>query len=271
MGAVTLKHRSRRATQPRSRPRPLVRTITRWLALALAAAIAVGLTVLSFKHTQPQSQSCNPQDQLVTFIGDSYTSGAGTDSGKKHRFPALVSSELGVPTQVLGYNGSGYVARGPKPYNTTFPEAAKKVNPEARLVVVFGSRNDAATEDTTITPKQIRKSAEETIATIRERDPRATIVIVGPPWINNKPPDRIVKARTSVRTAADKAGVTFVDPIDEEWFGEEDQISDGKSELIADDHIHPTDEGHEYLARRFSQIVRPHLACTAAPSGSEGS
>lgn len=262
MGAETLKHHSRSARRPRSKPRPLVRLAIRWLAVAVAAALAAGMTVLAFAHTQPQPQSCDPAEQLVTFIGDSYTSGAGTDSGKDHRYPTLVSTQLGVPVQILGYNGSGYVARGPKPYNTTFPEAAKKVDPETNLVVVFGSRNDVTTDALEITPKQVQKEAEATVATIHERAPGASIVLIGPPWINNKAPRSIERARDAVRAAAEKTGVSFIDPLDEAWFGEKDQISDGKSRLIADDHIHPTDEGHEYLSRKISRAIRPDLTCT---------
>lgn len=265
---MKVEHRSRRTRKSRQRLRGVGRTLTTAVVVLVAAAITAALSVLAFAHTRTVSSPCEPGEQLVAFVGDSYTSGAGTDSGETSRYPALVGASLGVPVQVRGFNGSGYVARGPKPYDTTFPEAARQVDPEARLVVVFGSRNDAASDDVDITSRQIRTKVAETVAEIRQRAPRAQIVLIGPPWINNKPPARIEQARDAVRAAADDAGVPFVDPLEAGWFAEEDEIEDGKSRLIADDHIHPNDEGHRYLAQKIGAVVRPYLACTAASSSS---
>jgi hypothetical protein len=54
--------------------------------------------------------------------------------------------------------------------------------------------------------------------------------------------------RDAVRDAAVAAGVTFVDPLVEEWFT-------GGVGLIADDGVSPNDAGHAYLAG----VLEPYL------------
>lgn len=241
------------------RQRSRARRLTTVLVFLLAAGLTAALTVLAFRHSRAQALGCDPLKERVAIIGDSYTSGAGTDSGTDYRYPSLVARRLGVQVEATGYNGSGYVARGPRPFDTTFPEAASEVDPKSSVVLVFGSRNDAASEDTKITPSQIRQAAEQTFETLRATAPKAKIVVVGPPWINADPPPRILKARDSVKKAAETEDLVFVDPLEEGWFSEE--IEDGKSRFIAKDHIHPTDAGHSYLADQIAPVVRQQLTC----------
>lgn len=238
----------RRRTHPR---------ITATLVGLLAAAVIL-LVALVVRDSRQSVATCTRADQTVTFIGDSYTNGTAKDSGEQARFPALLKKQLGTKVQVLGFNGSGYVARGPKPYNVTFPEAANRVQPNATTVVIFGSRNDTAGYD------QINKAVGTTIDNVRRRAPGAQILVIGPPWINNKPNDQIQLNRNAVRDAANNKRVDFVDPLQLGWFGDPNQIKDGKSTLIADDHIHPTDAGHAYLAQKMRPLIAPTL-CQEQP------
>lgn len=221
--------------------------------VATLGVAAAALGAVAVHKSQEEAPSCVPSEQLISFVGDSYTNGAGTDSGAAHRFPALVAAQFGAQKQVLGFNGSGYVARGPKPYNVTFPEAAARVNPTAKVVVVLGSRNDTAPRS------EVESAAKKTFATVREVAPHARIVVFGPPWINGLPTDQIKSDREAVKAAAKSADVEFHDPLADGWFAERSKIRDGKSTMIASDHIHPNDAGHAYIADRIASALVPAL------------
>lgn len=231
--------------------RPSRRTMGTVLLLVLALAIA-GLLYLVTEKRQPAANSC-PKSSFVTWLGDSYTNGTDMDTGADKRFPYLVSHALDVDYKVLGYNGSGYVARGPKPFNVTFPEAALKVSPKSSVVVVFGSRNDLASYTT------VYQAARTTFQNLALTAPAAKVIVIGPPWINNKPNSQILSDRAAVRAAAMVAKLQFVDPLALGWFAKPSEISDGKNFRIGSDHIHPTDAGHAYLAAKMEPYVKADL------------
>ena len=222
--------------------------------IAILALAVAGISVLAIRKSDTVSQSqCFPASEKIAFVGDSYTNGAGTDSGPKSRYPYLVTKALGTQSQVLGFNGSGYVARGPAPFNVTFPEAAARVSRDASIVVIFGSRNDMGEY------AAIRSAATRTFSEVHKAAPLAKLLVVGPPWINNKPNSTVLNARRAVKDAAAAAKVDFVDPIADGWFAETGQIKNGKSTMIASDHIHPNDAGHKYIAARMESALAPRL------------
>jgi len=73
--------------------------------------------------------------------------------------------------------------------------------------------------------------------------------VIGPPWVNGNPPGYIVTDRDAVNAAAHAAGVGFVDPLAEGWF------TGDAAAFIGPDGIHPTDQGHRYLA----DLIRPRI------------
>lgn len=236
---------------------------SRWgtALVALLFVLTGGLTYQAL--TMPQAEPrCTRSNQLITIIGDSYVAGTDMDSGEEARFPALLHSAVQTRQQVFGLSGSGYVTTGPGKRNKTFPEAASQVTVDSQLVIVYGSRNDSRDESV---PSDDITSAVTTLAdNVHKAAPRARLVIVGPSWINDEVPDRMLENRDAIKRGADRADVEFVDPLADGWFAKSSNIAGGRNKMIGTDHIHPNDRGHAYLAKKFEKIVSSKLSCQGA-------
>lgn len=184
----------------------------------------------------------DPANSVVMAVyGDSY-SGDGYGGNMPGGWVNTVGRWLGINWANWAVGGSGYVLpnRG-----STFPlAAAAHPVPEADVVVVMGSLNDAAQ-----TPEAAHQEATKTYATVRAASPSAVLIVIGPVWPNASPYPSLLPVRDAVRTAAQEAGATFVDPLAEGWF-------DGKPHLIGSDGWHPNVQGQEYLATK----IRPYVA-----------
>lgn len=183
-------------------------------------------------------------------VGDSYTEGVAQgglgDANWTAQLRSLLrSNDDRVAMTVDGSGGSGYLSVGWR--NVTFGQMADRtVDDSADIVIVFGSINDmfqgAGTADVT-------RAARDTYTTIRAAAPGATLVVIGPSPTGDEVPDELRRVSEGVARAAADAGATFVDPIAERWF------SGDAAALISDDELHPTDDGHAYIA----ELVLPHV------------
>ncbi len=117
----------------------------------------------------------------------------------------------------------------------------------ADVVVVVGSRDDGPG-----VADQVAAAGNALLADLGERAPEAGLVVVGPIWPEDPAPAGARNNRDVLRAAAESAGATFVDPIEEAWFVEEPA-------LLGADGVYPTDEGHAYLADRIEPAVRSAL------------
>jgi lysophospholipase L1-like esterase len=121
------------------------------------------------------------------------------------------------------------------------------VKPDDTLVVFFGSRNDQGVD-----PTQLSILAYGTFQLARQLAPRATFLVIGPPWPTANPPEAVLRIRDALRYQANLAGAVWVDPIAERWFV-------GHPELIGSDGVHPTDAGHEYMADKIAPLIEAQL------------
>lgn len=243
----------------RQRPRRGARLAVALVASALALTACI--TPAAPSPSPDPSLPCKGGYQIITFLGDSYTNGTDNDSGEQARFPALLAKELPAQARLLASNGSGYVALGPAPGAMTYVDQARHVSVDSALVVIYGSRNDMLH----IKPGgAITEAALTTFSAARDRAPHAPILVIGPSWINRLPSVQILATRDEVKAAVDTTDVQdlhWVDPIEEGWFAERaNETPDGRSTYIAADRIHPTDEGHAYLAEKMRPFVEP-LVC----------
>jgi lysophospholipase L1-like esterase len=185
----------------------------------------------------------------VAFIGDSYTQGGPREGMGERRWSSLVAARLeheGIPirARIQAIPGSGYVNGGSaRSFAQMVPIV---VTPTTRLVVLFGSRNDAGL-------RRVDQGATEAINAIRAIAPDAEILVVGPPWVDGAPPVPIRVTRDYVAAATRQAKVRFVDPLAEGWF------AGPEPGLIAEDVVHPTDAGHAYIADHIYPHVRDAL------------
>ena len=214
---------------------------------AIAAAVAIGHGSPAAAHTAPppsslQSDRVQAQPVLAVY-GDSYTTGSDEGGIGPDGWPVLVGDQLGARTGVAAAGGAGYVEISPFTGETFLDLVRRNPEPDADVVVILGSRNDAGSP-----PADIEAAASAVYAALRQIHPDAPLVVIGPPWVDADVPASVEETNEAVRRAAAAAGATFVDPLAEGWFFD-------APELIGDDGIHPTDDGHAYLAR----VIAPHV------------
>jgi lysophospholipase L1-like esterase len=187
------------------------------------------------------------QDAVIAVYGDSYSAG-GRQGGKGATgWPAIVADRLDAELRLHAAGGAGYV-NGSRAADETFLDQVRAApDPEADVVVVFGSRNDRD-----LPRVDIKSQATAVYAAIRSASPSAQLVVIGPAWDDDVAPDEMFLARDAVASAAAAAGALFVDPLAGEWLLD-------RPELIGGDGVHPNDAGHVYLADRIEPVVREAL------------
>lgn len=182
----------------------------------------------------------------IAIVGDSYTTGSDMGGNGSANWTAVASAGLNrddVRITVEAQTGAGYATAGIG--GLTFHELTERaVGSDTDIAVIFGSRNDGP-----MAHDAVVAGASATYAVIRARAPHAQILVVGPPWTSENIPGSILGTRDGVRDTALAAGSAWVDPIAEGWFFGDD------SALIGEDRVHPTDEGHAYMAER----MLPHV------------
>lgn len=191
----------------------------------------------------------------VAFIGD-FTTGSDQGGEGDRNWTAQVAALLAAdhPIRVVTENsgGSGYVIRGGL---ATFPDQVRTiVTPEAKVVVIAGSRNDM-----TATPHDVLTAAADTYVTVHQKAPAAALLVVGPSWLNDQPPLQLLQTRDAVKAAADAGGAIFIDPIADHWFD--------KPGLVGSDGSRPTDEGHHAMAAALAPLVSSALDRPASGTG----
>ena len=186
----------------------------------------------------------------VAVIGDSLSTGFGTSADQA--WPVLLRSvplpdNRTVQVTNAAENGSGYVVPGE--HGDTFTsEVQAAVGADTDVVVFFGSDNDEGTD-----PAALREAAAETFAEASALAPKATLVAVGPLSGNDEPDPALASVRDSTASAAQEAGVPFVDPIADQWL-------EGRADiLLGPDREHPSVAGQELLRDKMRAVLTSAL------------
>lgn len=247
------KKRKRRRTQHAS----WFHRNLKYLTVVAAVAATVFIAVLALNRPAPvtagttprpvAAETVAPEIPSVQIIGDSYAGGSAMNTSTETVWASLLGAELGVNETVLGFGGIGYVAKNEAVGDRTFVTETSKVTATADVIVFFGSRNDTADYTT------LYSAATTAFANATAAAPTSKLLVVGPAWVNANPPAAVITSRDAVRDAATAAGATWIDPLTEGWFTE------GNAALIGADGVHPTDQGHAYIAEKLRAPIAAAL------------
>lgn len=228
-------------------------------AMLVLAAGALALYALSQSSNAgaaaPSPSESSPvvrHTPQIDILGDSYVAGSAEGGKGAENWTKVVGSRFydqgtRVELNVMALPGSGYMARG----NTdlVFRETATlRLRPTADVVVVFGSRNDGRQ-----TPEAMYKAARSLYSDIHDIAPQAKVVVVGPVWVNGAVPSFITANNAEMKQAAADEGIPYIDALSEGW------LAGANEGLIGLDGIHPTDEGHAYLAAKLFPFIEELL------------
>lgn len=219
------------------------------LALLTACSGNPHTPAVSFRPQQPQPPFAGIAP--VAVIGDSDTVGSEVGGRGANSWPKVVEKILGkqqVAINAVVQGGSGYVNPGNIKDGVFADHVGRIVNSADRVVVLFGSRDDAD-----VLTSRLIDAVRGTLAKAKAAAPGAGFIVIGPTWPGEDPPAGVLQARDVVRSQAHEFGATWVDPIAEGWFVD-------RPDLIGADGIHPNDAGHFVMAERLAPLIAAELA-----------
>ena len=136
---------------------------------------------------------------MIAVYGDGYSAGSAQGGTGAAGWPALVADRLDADVRLHAAQGAGYVAGGDG--GTFLEQVQESPEPDADVVVVFGSRNDTGAPSQEITDR-----ATDTYEAVRTASPDADLVVIGPAWSDEAVPAEVFLVRDSVSAAAETAG-----------------------------------------------------------------
>ncbi|MCZ8379264.1 SGNH/GDSL hydrolase family protein [Mycobacterium sp. CPCC 205372] len=177
----------------------------------------------------------------MSLIGDSFTS--GFNNGVV--WPSLLANDSNLSISNVAYPGSGYVGSA----GESAPFAAqldKALASKPELVVIFGGANDVYNSI-----DLVKQSAIDLFTELSRRTPTTELLVLGPIWHEDPPPQRFLNVDSALADAADKANAAYVPLIQETWL-----VGDG---LVQRDDFNLTDEGQAILARRLGPVLKSQI------------
>ncbi len=225
----------------------LVLALLAFMALRPDSAAVTTETATEGKRQADASAQAAGADQVVAFLGDSYTAGVGASPGRA--WPDLLASSLGWDSyKSFAHGGTGYATAVTKnamrvcglDQCPSYAEVLPRVIDYApTLVIVSGGRND-----TRRTVEQVETGAKRLFESLSAALPEATVVVTSPIWDAREHPAKLDRLTAVIRLAAADSNATYLD-LGEPFAG--------KPELITGDLVHPNDAGYELLARTVAK------------------
>jgi lysophospholipase L1-like esterase len=204
-------------------------------------SVGAALLLVGCSGGAPAADAPAGAGPAVTFVGDSWTAGAGATD--REGYAPLTADRLGWRSTVLGSGGSGYVRPGRHgPFGQRIEET---VDSRPDVLVVQGSLNDGSVD-----AEQLDAAAHTTLLRFREGlGPAVEIVVLGAPHAPGTDPASIERINESIASAAADVDARFVDVAAENW-------TDPADGDIWADPFHPDDDGHAGIAERLASVLR---------------
>jgi lysophospholipase L1-like esterase len=176
---------------------------------------------------------------VVAFYGDSYTLGTGA-SDQSRRWSSIICAQRGWNEVNPSVNGLGFVNnRDRLPAGADLVDVVIASEPD--IVFVTMGLNDNFSMPARA--EEIRQAITSDFGELRAGLPDARIIVVEPFWYSDDRPDSV---DTISGWVADEAAVIGADRVEgaSHWI-------EGHPEWMADDGLHPNDDGYAAMAKRM--------------------
>jgi hypothetical protein len=182
----------------------------------------------------------------VAFLGDSYTFGIGA-AQPTDGYAYLVAKAESWTARVVGLPGSGYVRVAIRDGKDISAGLSAVIAAQPQVVVVACGHNDAMPN---VAYTQTRAAAIKDLTALRAALPNATIVVVGPIWLNGYPDRKALYVRNAIHQAQLRIpGTLWIDPIAQHWFtGSWTKHTGDDATMINYAAGHPDNLGYEHIA-----------------------
>ena len=245
-----------RVTTERSAERRRGRAICRGLALGVPAAVVIALCAVLLGQggsTEPGRASTTPvlvapPSQVASlWVGDSFTAGAGAVRPRQGE-ACLTAKMMGWLCTLDAQAGTGFLNEGKAGDPSFVPIEGRlrhtKEQFVADVIVVDGGRNDL-----TAPAGALELAMSSYFTALRTAWPDAEVVIIAPYFMRGEGVP-VVGLTAFMAAEAARIDASFIDPIGEGW------VSEKTATMTADDRLHPSPEGHAYLAKHLAARLR---------------
>jgi lysophospholipase L1-like esterase len=183
----------------------------------------------------------------TAFLGDSYTFGVGATE-PTDGYAYLVSRAEDWTSRVVGLPGSGYVRVAIRDDKNIAAGLSAVIAAQPRVVIVASGHNDAMPN---VDYKETEAAALKDLRELRAALPSATIVVVGPIWLNGYPDKKALYVRDAIHMAQQRIpGTLWIDPIAQHWFtGSYTKRTGNDATMINYAAGHPNNLGYEHIAK----------------------
>ncbi len=225
--------------------RPLMARAAAMLAICLLCSLLSACDGAAGESEPPRRtpviQKVTP---VVMVVGDSFTVGSGPVPAWR-TYAAQTARMLGWQPVIAGAGGTGYLNRGRvgRTFQQSF-DAELSWRPAPDVLILSGGHNDHR-----LPTLLVRRAAARLVWEVKGRWPKTRIVMVGPIWLENAPPE-VYQVRDALKEVAAREGVPFLDPLARRW------VTGRPAETVLPDGVHPTAAGHFRIARWLAQAFR---------------
>jgi lysophospholipase L1-like esterase len=208
------------------------------IAAALCLLFTIGVVVTVTSLPQPGGQPATGTGTRVAFYGDSYTLGTGASSPEK-RWSTIVSRERNWNEFNPSVNGLGFINNRSEFGEGDLPSSIIESDPE--IVIVTMGLNDNFSYD--FSSEDIHAQIGNDLERLHDALPEARFVVVEPFWYTDDRPASVDVIGRWVQEAAEDIGADHIAGASH-WI-------EGHPEWMAEDGLHPNDEGYAAIAERM--------------------
>ena len=215
--------------------------ISRRSALA-AASLALGATLVGCASVAAPTSTLPADAPLIAFYGDSYTLGTGATSPNV-RWSTRIAESRGWREFNPSVNGLGFINNRSLFGDGDLPSMIIEQQPD--LIMVTMGLNDNFSFP--FAADAIEAQIGTDLRRLREGVPDARIIVVEPFWYTAQQPESVGIIIDWVRAGAASIGADYIDGASS-WIA-------GRDGEMADDGLHPNDEGYALMTRRMDAAL----------------